>query len=201
MCGNGARCAARLAHRLGAAGPDMTIETAAGPVGAQLVGDAVRLRLTPPTGWRRSVPLDLGDRTVSCASVTCGVPHAVVHVDDLAACDVRGLGSAIRRHEAFAPAGTNADFVRVTDPQSLEVRTYERGVEDETLACGTGIVATALVCAREGVVTPPVRVLSAGGYELVVDFRLTADGAEDVILLGPAAFVFEGVLDYPGDAA
>jgi diaminopimelate epimerase len=125
------------------------------------------------------------------------VPHAVVETEDLDACDVPTLGRAIRYHQAFAPAGTNANFIRVTGPHALRVRTYERGVEAETLACGTGIVASALIAARLTRVAPPVRVTAASGDVLTVGFRLTADGAEDVTLVGPAVHVFEGVLKRP----
>ena len=140
--------------------------------------------------------LELDDQRWPFRAVDSGVPHVVVEVDDLDQTDVRGLGARIRYHERFAPAGTNANFVHVTGPDSLRIRTYERGVEDETLACGTGIVAAALVTARAGRVTPPVHVTCAGGDVIDVDFRLTEDGAEAVTMLGPAAHVFEGTLDY-----
>ena len=126
-----------------------------------------------------------------------GVPHAVVEVQDLDACDVHKLGAAIRYHKDFAPAGVNANFIRVTGPQSLRVRTYERGVEAETLACGTGIVASALVAARMGRVKPPVRVTAGGGDVLTVTFNSTESGAENATLLGPAVHVFQGDLQYP----
>ena len=111
--------------------------------------------------------------------------------------DVAGLGAAVRNHPIFAPQGANVDFMKILDAQSLQVRTYERGVESETMACGTGIVACSLVAARLGKVAPPVRVACAGGNVLEVDFRPTDTGAQDVTLLGPAVFVFQGTLEYP----
>ena len=120
-----------------------------------------------------------------------------MEVEDLDGTDVTGLGRAIRRHEVFQPAGTNANFIRVEGPAALRIRTYERGVEDETLACGTGIAASALVAGRRGRVVPPVRVTTAGGDTLEVDYRLTGDGAENVTLTGPAEFVYEGRLVGP----
>jgi diaminopimelate epimerase len=119
-----------------------------------------------------------------------------VAVDDLAACNVATLGSGIRYHADFAPAGTNANFISVTGPQAFSIRTYERGVEAETMACGTGIVAAALIAARSGRVSAPVSVTAASGDSLTVDFTLTEDGAESVTLLGPAVHVFQGTLTY-----
>lgn len=197
MCGNGARCVARLAHELGAAPADMTIETVAGLLRARSTEGLVTLTLTPPRDWELDGALEAAGQRLSFSRVNSGVPHVVVEVADLAACDVRTLGAAIRRHARFAPAGTNANFIRVTGPSALDVRTYERGVEDETLACGTGIVASALTAARRGRVRPPVAVRAASGDILTVNFSLTADSAADVTLQGPAAYVFHGTLAYP----
>ena len=196
MCGNGARCVARLAHEIGVAPADMTIDTVAGVLKATTMGDQVRLHMTPPKDWRLNKALTVGRRKLVYSFVNSGVPHAVVVVKDLAACDVRTLGSGIRYHKDFAPKGTNANFIAITGPRSLQIRTYERGVEAETLACGTGIVASALVAARQGHVKPPVSVTSASGDVLTVDFRLTKTGAANVTLLGPALHVFKGMLQY-----
>jgi diaminopimelate epimerase len=195
MCGNGARCVARLGYELGAAPRTMTIDTLAGVLQAEVLGDAVRLGMTPPRDWHLGRSLSCEQGTIQYSFVNTGVPHAVVPVDDLDGCDVMSLGRTLRRHSDFAPAGTNANFIARTGPQSLRVRTYERGVEAETLACGTGIVASALIAAKLGQVVPPVAVSVAGG-ELTVDFRLTDSGAENVTLLGPAVHVFQGTLEY-----
>jgi diaminopimelate epimerase len=200
MCGNGARCVARLANELGAAGAAMRIDTVAGLLRADVNGETVRLAMTPPADWRLDRSLNVAGRALAYDFVNSGVPHVVTEVDDLHACDVVGLGRGIRRHPAFAPAGTNANFIAATGPHSLRIRTYERGVEDETLACGTGIVAAALIAGRRGRVTPPVSVTPAGGDVLRVDYRLTDDGAEAVTLEGPAVHVFRGVLTYDGPA-
>lgn len=196
MCGNGARCVARLAHELGAAPARMTIETVAGPLKAEQADRQIRLHLTAPKDWRLNRALTVGGRTLTYGFVNSGVPHAVVEVADLTACDVQGLGSALRHHADFAPKGTNANFISVTGPHSLDVRTYERGVEAETLACGTGIAASALVAGKLGRVTPPVQITAASGDVLTVDYTLTQDGADAVTLLGPAVHVFQGVLEY-----
>lgn len=196
MCGNGARCVARLAYDLGLAPLKMRIETGAGLVRAEIVDDQVRLFMTPPADWRMNFPLKAGGRAWTCHSVNTGVPHAVIETDALASVNVHELGRALRYHPAFAPRGTNVNFMTVTGPAALQLRTYERGVEAETPACGTGSVACALVAGRLGKITPPVQVVCAHGDILGVDFRLTDDGAEDVTLIGPAAYVFEGKIEY-----
>jgi len=200
MCGNGARCVARLAHDIGAAPAAMRIETVAGILGAEALGEEVRLTMTAPADWRLDAVLTTPEGPIEYGFVNTGVPHAVVLVEDLDRCDVAGRGRLIREHADFAPAGTNANFVRVLDDGTLRLRTYERGVEAETLACGTGIVAAALVCARQGRTAPPVRVHSAGGYTLTVDFKTGAETVRDVTLLGPAAYVFSGTLSAPDGA-
>ena len=194
MCGNGARCIARLAHDLHVAPMQMKFETAAGMVGAEIRGENVLLQMTEPRDWRLNRKLTVDGRTLTVHSVNTGVPHAVVEVDDLDAVDVPKLGAAVRYHPDFAPAGTNANFIRVTGPNTVRVRTYERGVEGETLACGTGIVASGLVAGRLGRVKPPVRVIPASGDKLEVDYQPAGEGLTAVTLLGPAVYVFEGEL-------
>lgn len=196
MCGNGARCVARLAHEIGAAPRRMRIDTAAGRLEADVDGERVRLHMTPPVDWRMDRTLQVERQTLRYGFVNSGVPHVVIEVPDLDACAVVPLGRAIRHHADFAPAGTNANFISITGAQALRIRTYERGVEDETLACGTGIVAAALVAARQGRVQAPVAVRPASGDLLTVDFKVTTDGAQDVILEGPAVHVFQGELVY-----
>lgn len=197
MCGNGARCIARLAHELGAAPVSMRIETPAGIVRAEARGDMVQLIMTEPHTWEMNEKLDVNGTTHTFHFVNTGVPHVVIEVSDLARTDVQGLGSAIRYHSRFAPKGTNANFIQLDDQGRLRVRTYERGVEAETLACGTGMVACGLVAGRLGRVKPPVKVIPASGDILEVNYRPVGDGATDVTLLGPAVHVFRGELIYP----
>lgn len=198
MCGNGARCIARLAAELDIAPPEMTFETLAGNVGATVEGDQVCLTMTPPRGWRLHcvLPMDNGD--LCYHFVNSGVPHVVVPVERLDILDVAAMGARVRYHEEFAPEGTNVNFAEVTGPHGLRVRTYERGVEAETPACGTGIVACGLIFGKVGLVSAPVTIASAGGHRLVVDYDLTEDGASRVTLQGPAEHVFQGTLHYPG---
>jgi len=196
MCGNGARCLARLAHEIGIAGPSMSIETRAGVLRAECLEGAVRLEMGSPRDWALNGRLSAAGRDLVYHAVNTGVPHVVVEVQDLQGYDVTGVGSAIRRHPQFEPAGTNANFVRVTGPRSLRVRTYERGVEEETLACGTGIVAAATVAFRLDRVGRPVTVTAESGDTLTVDLTPARDGVRDVSLTGPAEHVFRGTLSY-----
>jgi diaminopimelate epimerase len=196
MCGNGARCVARLAHELQVAGSPMTIDTLAGILRAEVHGGEVLLVMSEPRDFRLNQVLELDGRKVTYHFVNTGVPHAVIEMDALDAVDVKKMGAGVRYHAAFSPAGTNANFISVTGPSAVRVRTYERGVEDETLACGTGVVASALIAAKLGRVRNPVQVTPTGRDVLTVDFSLTPTGAQGVTLRGPAAHVFRGELDY-----
>jgi len=197
MCGNGARCVARLAHHLGAAPSVMRIETVAGLLHAEIQEERVLLRLTDPHSLRLNHGLLVRGERLVAHSVNTGVPHVVVETDDLERLDVQATGAAIRYHPDFAPAGTNANFVRFESGNRIRVRTYERGVEAETLACGTGIVACGVVAAALGLATSPVTVIPASGDALEVGFERSGDTFRNVTLLGPAAFVCRGVLEYP----
>ena len=197
LCGNGARCIARFAHDRGVAPASMKIETMAGEVRADVLGARVRLHMPPPRDWQLNRRLTAEGRELTYHFVNTGVPHAVLEAADLAVVDVARVGAAIRRHTAFLPRGTNVNFIQTTAAGEVRVRTFERGVEAETLACGTGMVASALIAGKLGRATTPVRVRPASGDELEVNFVLTPDGARDVTLLGPAEYVFQGELSYP----
>lgn len=193
MCGNGARCFARFVNKIApAASGSVTFETPAGVISARLEGDQVSLGMSQPGPFADGVVLSAAGSELTVYSINTGVPHAVVLVDDLDGTDVVPLGRALRHHHHFQPRGTNVNFVRQLGPQDLAIRTYERGVEDETLACGTGVVASALTIAALTGAASPVRVLVKGGDTLTVAFTAGTDGFRDVILTGPADFVFDG---------
>ncbi len=196
MCGNGARCVARLANDQGIVPTKMTIDTVAGILEAEAMGENVRLHMTRPQDWKLDCTLEVDGQKLRYGFVNSGVPHVVVEVDDLETLNLEKLGSGIRYHDDFSPAGTNANFINITGPNSLSLRTYERGVEGETLACGTGIVASSLVAAKSEHVKSPVTVSAASGDVLEVGFELTDDGAENVTLLGSAVYVYQGELTY-----
>ena len=196
MCGNGARCFARFAARLMDIPPHaLSFETQAGPITAVLSGDSVTLDMGVPKDHRPTQILLLADREMTIHFLNTGVPHAVAFVENVEEIDIRAKGSSLRYHEAFSPKGTNANFAQVMDDGTLVLRTYERGVEDETLACGTGVCATALLHALETEAPSPVRVKVRGGDTLSVSFEKTETGGfEKVRLTGPADFVFEGTI-------
>ncbi len=196
MCGNGARCVAKLASELGVAPKIMTIETVAGPLKAEILGEDVRLEMMPPKNWKFDCVLKVAGKQLDYSFVVTGVPHVVVEMENIDDCDVQALGSRIRHHADFAPSGTNVNFITVLGPQLIKIRTYERGVEAETMACGTGVVASAVTAARRGRVTPPVKVLVASRDVLTVDFRFVRENVDNVTLLGPVVQVYEGALEY-----
>ncbi len=194
MCGNGARCAARFAYLLGIAGERMSFETGAGIIDAEVRGDIVKVRLTDPHTLVMDDQIRIENQLLTVHSINTGVPHAVHFLRDLDGFDVFTTGRAIRTHDHYQPAGTNANFVAVVDDHTLRVRTYERGVEDETLACGTGSVASALIAARKGFVQSPVDVRVQSGELLRIYFEKTAEGFRNVYLEGKAKVVYQGKL-------
>jgi diaminopimelate epimerase len=195
MCGNGARCFARFGARLLGLSDLIVFETLAGTLTANLHGDRVQLAMSPPHGMALGTSLLAAGETLSVHFLNTGVPHAVVFREELAATDVRQLGAALRYHPHFAPKGTNANFAAVLPDGSLELRTYERGVEDETLACGTGVVASALLHHLLHNAPSPIAVKVRGGDTLSVAFARGAETFEHVTLTGPADFVFEGTTE------
>jgi diaminopimelate epimerase len=200
MCGNGARCFGRFVAHLGERIPDrVTFETIAGTLAAEMVGENVRIAMSEPKDLRLDTGVAIPGLDAALHFVNTGVPHVVAFVprgDAFEELDVFTLGRAIRRHDAFAPAGTNANFATVIAPGHIEIRTYERGVEDETLACGTGMVACSLIHHLLTGAPSPVRVTVAGGDTLEIGFEKTGDRSfKNVTLTGPADFVFEGEIE------
>ncbi len=199
MCGNGARCFARYAGRLaGKSGESdaISFETPAGIISATFVGgNNVRLAMSEPTDLRPGLELGVEGTVYTAHCLNTGVPHAVLFVEDLENTPVQTLGAAVRYHDAFAPRGTNVNFARETAPGSVAIRTYERGVEGETLACGTGVVATALLYHKTTGAPSPVAVCVRGGETLHVGFETDGENFRNVTLTGPADFVFEGQIE------
>jgi diaminopimelate epimerase len=199
MCGNGARCFAKFVKHLeGDTLDTLTFETRAGVIGASFPGgEVVRVNLSDPFDLSLNASLSAADTSLTVHSVNTGVPHAVVVVEDIAAIDLSGLGAAIRQHEHFAPAGTNVNFMQVIELSRISVRTFERGVEGETLACGTGVVANAIVHHELTGAATPIAVTVHSGETLWVDFTVTDHQYSNVTLTGSADFVFEGEIDEP----
>lgn len=194
MCGNGARCFARfIQHTLGTSPSEpVSFATAAGTITAHFENNQVTVNLTPPRDLQldQSIPTQTG--TVTVHSLNTGVPHAVVMVPDADQAQVQEEGRRLRFHPHFGSRGTNVNFVQVLAPGRIRVRTYERGVEGETLACGTGVTASALVASRCLGFPSPIEVQVQSGNLLRVQFNAAPHGFENVRLSGPADFVFEG---------
>lgn len=195
MCGNGARCFARFVQRTVGLDGGFTFETEAGVITATFHGERVTVSLTKPNGLKLDERLKLSTGEATIHSLNTGVPHAVLYVPDADKAMVQSLGPEIRRHPHFSPRGTNVNFVQVLGPNHIRVRTYERGVEGETLACGTGVSASALISARVHKFTSPVKVQVQGGDTLEVCFKESDGAFDDVRLTGPAEFVFEGSIE------
>lgn len=197
MCGNGARCVARRAAELGLVRDRAAFATGAGLIRATIAPDRVTLAMTQPADERPAVTLEFDGRAFDLYYIDTGVPHVVAVVDDLDRLDVEGIGREMRHHPAFAPRGTNANFIQPAGPSRLRIRTYERGVEAETLACGTGAVASGLIAFRLGLAaSSPVALLPRGGQDLSVGFRVGPDGKfTDVTLSGPTERIATGEID------
>jgi diaminopimelate epimerase len=195
MCGNGARCFARFASRVAGPMQKLSFETPAGVIGAALEGELVSLQMSDPKDLQLALDLDLEGEQLRVAYINSGVPHVVVSASNLGAMDVQKIGSLIRYHQLFAPKGANANFIEKRGAREISIRTYERGVEAETLACGTGVVAGALVFSATENVDGPITVQVRGGDKLEVNFSRKGDQFTDVILTGPAEFVFDGTIE------
>ena len=192
MCGNGGRCAARFAYIKGFAGEKLSFETPAGIIDAEIKDDIVKLKLTDPYNLQVNLSIPVEERPLEISQINTGVPHVVHFVNNLDQYDVFHIGRIIRYHPQYQPEGTNANFVEVIDKNTIRVRTYERGVEDETLACGTGAVASALISSWKGLIESPVNVRVRSGESLKIYFHKTDHGFEDIYLEGKAKVVYEG---------
>ena len=195
MCGNGARCAARLAYTLGICKNKLSFETKAGIIRAEVEGGLVKVEMPNPREIQLNKTLKIGNKEIILHFINTGVPHAIIFPEnDLEDIDVKRIGREIRFHPHFHPAGTNVDFVKRIEENSIKIRTYERGVEDETLSCGTGAVAASLICHCLDMVNPPVRVYTKGGKNLEVSFGKRGGDFEDVFLKGEARLIYQGKL-------
>lgn len=201
--GNGARCAARFAYLKRIASKHMRFETLAGMIEADMVAgvtrrgekpiyDQVKVRFPDPKGLRLHLRVGIDGSERDAHFIDTGVPHCVYVVPDPDALDVVALGRPTRHHALFQPAGTNVNFISVQDPHRIRIRTYERGVEDETLACGTGSIASALIASLVGKAESPVTLVPQSGLKLTVHFKSVGDSFTDVYLQGDARAVYEG---------
>jgi len=194
MCGNGARCMAlwgKLNNKK-LRGEFISIETKAGIIESKVSHDNVKIRLTSPRDVELDIPLKVNNRNLKVDFINTGVPHAVVFVEGLDKIDVTGIGRALRNHKKFFPRGANVNFVEPLSRNSFKIRTYERGVEDETLACGTGTVASALIFALKGAAGNKIKAQTRGGEILTVYFVKSKGSFDNVWLEGRARVVYQG---------
>ncbi len=197
MCGNGARCFGRFTAHLGEDVKNIvSFETIAGTLTAEMIDSNVRIAMSDPFDLDLYADCKIDSLGADVHVLNTGVPHAVAFVDDLENLDVLKNGAAVRYHERFAPNGTNANFAKILAPDHIAIRTYERGVEGETLACGTGMCAAALIHNLLTDAPSPIKVDVAGGDTLEIGFERTGENTfTNVTLSGPADFVFEGDIE------
>ena len=195
MCGNGARCFARFVRQLTGKEDRIAFETLSGIIHAEFVDHLVKVSLTTPSHLRLGMDILWEGESRKVHFINTGVPHAVYFVDQIASIPVQKWGASLRYHDQFSPKGTNVNFVQVLNAHSIRVRTYERGVEGETLACGTGVTASALITARVFDCPSPVTVTTQGGDQLQVGFTRTGENFKDVTLTGPAEVSFTGQIE------
>ena len=194
MCGNGLRCAALFASK---GKKNLKIETMAGIYEANIAGrNRVNIKMEEPKGLKLNIPIVISGRKIKVNYVDTGVPHVVIFVQGLGKIDIDSIGRSIRYHKRFKPRGTNADFVEIVDDKNIKMRTYERGVEGETLACGTGAVASAIVKQQETRGKGQgINVHTKGGI-LKVYFKKLDNKIKEVHLEGEARIVYKGEVSY-----
>lgn len=192
MCGNGARCLIAFARRKGLPSDEIAMETKERILTARVDGEEISLEMGAATDTELNIDIEIEGKTYRVHHTNTGVPHAVMFVDDVSEVDVVALGRKIRFHQRFQPKGANANFVEATGESSISARIYERGVEDETLASGTGCTASAVISALVKGVKPPVRVLTRSGETLTINFREEGEQLSQLTMTGPTRLVYEG---------
>jgi diaminopimelate epimerase len=192
MCGNGLRCAAMYAYR---DKKHLKIETLAGLYEAGIIGrDQIKIKMEDPKGLRLDIDININGRQLKVNYIDTGVPHAVIFVQGIDEINADIIGEAVRYHSEFEPRGTNVDFVEIVDDKNIKVRTYERGVEGETLACGTGAVASAIISNKKQGTRDKLNIHTKGGI-LKVYFKIAGSKIADVYLEGEAKEVYSGEAD------
>ena len=196
MCGNGIRASALYAYTKKWCASSMKIETGAGILEAQIKNNSIFVKMTPPKAIKLDQNIGVGKTIMAVHSVNTGVPHVIHFVENIEKYPVDVMGGKIRFHKIFEPEGTNADFVQIQDKTTIRVRTYERGVEDETLACGTGVVASAVISHLTKGVIEPVKAITKSKEILKVHFKKEHNHFQDVYLEGKAEIAYEGGINY-----
>ncbi len=197
MCGNGARCIAHFAFFKKVAPANMRFETLAGLIDAVVKDNTkVKVKLTQPYGLRKDIKISYKNKKFILYYINTGVPHTVIFVNNnLDKVNIKDIGRYIRYHKYFAPAGTNVNFVKIIDKHNIEIRTYERGVEDETFACGTGATASAIISGIIRNIDSPVKVKTKSRERLKIYFKINQnDVVDNVYLEGKITPIFKGTI-------
>jgi diaminopimelate epimerase len=195
MCGNGGRSIVKFAYDLGIVSSKMSFETDAGIIYAEVLpNNIIKLDLYNPKDLKQNIKIRIDKKEFDVDFIDTGVPHAVIFVDSVKKIDVFKYGRKIRYSNIFSPTGVNVNFVEVIKDNTLIVRTYERGVENETLACGTGITASGIISVLKGFTKSPVNIIAKGGDKLSVSLKKIDNEISDVVLEGPALIAFKGVV-------
>lgn len=193
MCGNGIRCLKKYLCELGIENPSLSIETQKSQIQIEDAEGLVKVYMGTPEYQKLDMALKIDGKTLFLQILDTGVPHAVLFVDELEAADVCNLGRKIRFHPDLGPKGANANFVKILDESTIAIRTYERGVEGETLACGTGATASALAAAIKYHLKAPIEVKTRSHESLIINFSLNQAGfPESVTQTGPVCYHFRG---------
>ncbi len=199
MCGNGARCIVHFAYLINCTSKNMVFETIAGDISGEVKdNNIVKVKLTDPFDFKKNISIKYKDQNLDLFFINTGVPHTILFVDDVKDVDVFNTGRFIRNHEIFKPAGTNVNFVQVLSDNEVSIRTYERGVEDETLACGTGITASSIMSSLIKNTSSPVCTKTKNNDILNVFFKIEDDVIKDVFLEGEVQPVFSGITEFDG---
>lgn len=195
MCGNGLRCLGRFMKEQGIPGESFSIQVMENLYKMQISRDTIQIKMGPPQSVEYDRMLTIGERSYSFDFMNTGVPHVIIYVKDLDSVKVDELGSLIRHNPKFAPQGTNVNFVCPTDDGTLKIRTFERGVEKETLACGTGCTATAISARKKLGFVNPIKIITRSGEEIRFSIEESDNKLSDVLMEGPAKFIFKGQID------
>lgn len=197
MCGNGLRCLGQFIVELGFPKKTYSVETLERQLTVEFEGDQVKTTIGDAKGIQR-LSLKVEKDTLDCYALNTGVPHAVFFVDNLKSVEVNTLGHKIRHHEEFSPKGVNANFVEKSSPSQLTLRTFERGVENETQACGTGATASAIAAHLKWGMQPPIEVTLRSKDKIVINFLKESEAITKITQTGPAVNLFCGVFDMRG---
>lgn len=194
MCGNGLRCLAEFMLDLGFERKGYRVETLKKHLNVESLGESVRASMGPPEKVEWKIPLKIEGKLYETHFLDTGVPHAVLFMEEIDSFPVEDIGRKIRFHKCFSPKGANANFAKILPEGGIDLRTYERGVEKETLACGTGATATALAAAHLYALSSPITINTRSGEKIVIEFSLSPSGeVEAVFQTGPVAKHLSGV--------